>query len=569
MIGAQPFPLFADRLNNIWMGYDRYFIRYNVDSGMFTRFEYPVQSEVWQYDFLQCIHEDSTLLWLGSVNGLFSFDPRTNDIKHYVYQPANTASISNNTILSLYADSNQRYLWVGTKGGGLNRLDKRTGRFTRYITENGLPNNVVYGIVPDDAGQLWLSTNKGLSRFNPATGQFKNFDVSDGLQSNEFNRYAYCKTSEGLLVFGGVNGINYFDPSDIKPLNPPDVVLTDFRLFNRPLDFKKPGSPIKKHINFVNEIVLRYKQNVLTFQFAAMDYRKRGSARYRYKMEGFDRDWIYAGAAREATYTNLDPGMYRFTVQASFEGGAWSHRNKTLAIIVIPPWWRTWWFYSLVITLTFSITYALYRYRLAQLMKLERVRNRIARDLHDEVGSSISTIAIYSKIVKEHLGSSTFNNEPLLKKITDNAAEIMDAMSDIVWNINTKNDAFDQIIIRMREHAHELFEAKGYHLHFQFDEHLNNMKLEMERRRDFYLIYKEALNNIVKYAGGKNVWINLSTSNAQIQLYIKDDGKGFDKETIRKTSNGLTNMQHRAKVLHGKIEIISAPGEGTEIRLLI
>lgn len=221
----------------------------------------------------------------------------------------------------------------------------------------------------------------------------------------------------------------------------------------------------------------------------------------------------------------------------------------------------------MIASITFLITYALYRYRLAQLMRLERVRNRIARDLHDDVGSSISTIAIYSKIVKEHLGSPTFNNEPLLKKITDNVNEIMEAMSDIVWNINTKNDDFDQIIMRMQEHAHQLFEAKGYTLHFHFDESLNHMRLKMERRRDFYLIYKEALNNIAKYANGNNVWISLSTVNAQISLTIRDDGAGFDSETIRKGSNGLTNMQYRTTALGGKIEIRSALGKGTEIRL--
>ena len=552
------------------MGYNRYIIRYDPATGGFTTYRYPVDLRVFPYEFLQCIYEDGALMWFGSVGGLFCLSTKNNQIKHYVFRQSDTTSLSNNLVLSLCNDAAQpqRYLWIGTRGGGLNRLDKRTGTFTRYTTKNGLPNNVVYGILPDEKGNLWLSTNKGLSQFNTATKRVRNFDVSDGLQSNEFNRYAYCKTEEGLLVFGGMNGINYFDPNDMEALKPPEVLLTDFQLFNRSVDFKKTGAPIAKDISFTDTVVLRYEQNVITFQFAAMDYRKSGNVRYRYRMHGFDRDWIYSGTKREATYTNLDPGTYQFSVEATFDDVAWSREQTAVTIIIIPPWWRTWWFYSLVVTVTFSITYAFYRYRLAQLMKLERVRNRIARDLHDEVGSSISTIAIYSKIVREHLGSASFNNEPLLNKITDNANEIMEAMGDIVWNINTRNDAFDQIIIRMREHAHQLFEAKGYTLHFSFDENLNSMKLEMERRRDFYLIYKEALNNIAKYADGKNAWISLDIHNGQIQLIIRDDGKGFDRDTIRKTSNGLTNMQHRAEVLHGEIEIISAPGEGTEIRLI-
>lgn len=568
--GVAPFPLFADRMNNVWMGYNRYIIRYDPSAGTFKKVSYPVDLKVYPFEFLQCIYEDDSLMWLGSVNGLFRLNTKTDDIKQYRYQQSDTASLSNDLVLSLCNDIRQprTYLWVGTRGGGLNRLDKRTGKITRYTTRHGLPNNVVYGILPDEKNNLWLSTNEGLSRFNLTTKRFRNFDVSDGLQSNEFNRYAYCKTNEGLLVFGGMNGMNYFDPNEVEALEPPNVLLTDFLLFNQSVDFKMPRAPLTKNISFTDTIVLRYQQNVVTFQFAALDYRKAGNALYRYRMQGFDHGWIYSGTKREATYTNLDPGTYQFVVQGSFDDALWGPRQTALTLIIIPPWWGTWWFYGLVSILTFSITYALYRYRLAQILRLERVRNRIARDLHDEVGSSISTIAIYSKIMQEKLGSASFNNEPLLKKITDNAHEIMEAMSDIVWNVNAKNDAFDLIIIRMREHAHQLFEAKGYALHFRFDEALAGMKLEMEKRRDFYLIYKEALNNIAKYAAGKNVWISLGALHGQIQLSIRDDGKGFDRETVRKTSNGLSNMQQRAALLHGKIEISSAPGKGTEIRLV-
>lgn len=564
-----PFPLYADKKDNLWIGYNKYFIRYAISSGTFTLYEYPVKLKSYDFDFLQCIYEDKDLLWLGSVNGLFRFNTSTGHMENYVYHPSDTNSLSNNFILSLYNDRWQpdRYLWVGTKGGGLNRMNKATGRFERYAAKNGLPNNVVYGILTDRNGNLWLSTNKGLSEFNIATQHFRNFDVSDGLQSNEFNRFAYCSTGDSLLVFGGMNGINYFDPADIRPLEPPEVVMTDFRLFNKTVDFKIADAPINKEISFMDRITLRYEQNVITFQFAAMDFRKAGNARYRYMMESFDRDWIYSGTIREATYTNLDPGTYRFVVEASLADGVWSKKQTSIQVIVIPPWWRTWWFYTLAVSGTLSVTYALYRYRLNQLLRLERVRNRIARDLHDEVGSSISTIAIYSKIIHEQLGSSSFNNEPLLNKISENAQEIMEAMNDIVWNINTKNDVFELIISRMREHAYQLFEAKGYTLHFNFDEDLARMKLGMEKRRDFYLIYKEALNNIAKYANGKNVWITLAVSGTTINLTIKDDGKGFDLKTVRKSSNGLTNMSHRTAALHGRIKITSAPGEGTEIRL--
>jgi streptogramin lyase len=567
---SDPYPVYADKTGNIWMGYRQFVVQYNISSGNFNRYPYPVSQSVVDYDFLQAIYDDDGLIWFGSTNGLFCLDTQTGQMKTpFFFSQTDTNTISNNFILSFCQDIKEpsRFLWIGTKGGGLNRLDKYTGRFERFTTKKGLANNVVYGILYDYDGNLWMSTNKGLSVLHTVNKTFRNFDINDGLQGNEFNRYAYCRTTSGDLVFGGLNGINLFDPRSIQPLESPDVVLTGLRLFNRQVKAGLPESPLEKEIEFTNELELLYEQNVVTFRFAAMDYRKHNTIQYRYKMDGFDEDWIYSGTINEATYTNLDPGEYHFLVQAGFNGNNWTGHTKKLNIFIMAPWWKTWWFKVFVIIGTVSVAYALYRYRIHQLIRLDSLRNRIARDLHDEVGSSISTIAIYSKIVHEQMENETFNNEPLLQKITDHATEIMESMNDIVWNINTKNDAFEHIISRMRENAFQLLEAKGYTLHFDFDEQLYQMQLPMEKRRDFYLIYKEAINNIAKYAEGENVWIALSLTSTGIHLMIKDDGKGFDQKLIRKGANGLVNMEHRANMLNGKFSMTSEPGKGTEFHL--
>lgn len=567
------YPLYADKKNKLWFGLKEKFIGFDPTENLFSKFNYPLQLPDYEDDFLQSIYEDGNFLWLGTIHGLFRFNITGNKIENaYFFQPQDSTSLSNNFIYCFCNDREEptRYLWIGTKGGGLNRLDKTTGKFVRYNTKNGLANNVIYGILPGDDGNLWLSTNKGLSAFNPNTKQFRNFDVSDGLQSNEFNRYAYCKTSNGFLVFGGMNGLNYFDPNEIKPLSPPDIVFTGFRLFNKPVNIADANSPLKENISYAKEIELRYKQNVITFQFAAVDYRRTGSIRYRYKMDGFDEDWIYASTAHEATYTNLDPGDYDFMVQASFEDNTWGDQKKSIHIFIITPWYNTWWFYVLLALFTSAAAYGLYRFRLLQLKRLDKLRGRIARDLHDEVGSSISTIAIYSKIMQEQMDSVDFDNKPLVDKINDFAADIMSSMNDIVWNINTKNDAFDRIISRMREQASQLLEAKGYTVHFDIDEVINRMKLNMDKRREFYLIYKEAINNIAKYAAGENVWIILFVENSFINMIIRDDGKGFDKTAPRTGSsggNGLGNMQQRAETLKGEMSINSSLGNGTEIAL--
>jgi ligand-binding sensor domain-containing protein len=567
---GQIYPLYADKHSKLWFGLGENLVGFEPGPEAIIRVPYPIGLNNYNYDFLQTIYEDGEKLWLGSVGGIFEYNVATNTVERALFfNPDDSTSLSNNFVYCFCTDMKepQRYLWVGTKGGGLNRLDKVTGKFTRYNTGNGLPNNVIYGILPGDDGNLWLSTNKGLCAFNPQTKVVRNFDVDDGLQSNEFNRYAYCKTSDGLLVFGGMNGLNYFDPAEIKPIEPPLVTFTDFLLFNKPVKLNGPESPLKININYEDAISLNYDQNVITLEFAALDFRRSGNIVYRHKMEGFDKDWIYSGVNHDATYTNLDPGHYHFAVQAAFEDGSWGNDEKTIAVTIRTPWFQAWWFYLLVAIATLAVLYGLYRFRLFQLKRLEKLRNRIARDLHDEVGSSISTIAIYSKIMQEQMHSVDFDNAPLVNKINDFAGEIMESMNDIIWNINTLNDSFERIISRMREHAVQLLEAKGYAVVFTIDEMLYRMKLNMELRRDFYLIYKESLNNIAKYASGANVWITLRLENNGIVLIIKDDGKGFDAGQAGSGGNGLNNIRHRAKSLKGSATIDSVPGEGTQIQL--
>lgn len=568
-INEIPFPIYADDKNNIWMGYKGLLVKFEPVAGKFSNIKFPLSTSFFDYDFLQQIYQDGNLLWLGTTNGLFSYDMEKGKMfGNYAHDYKNERSLSNNYILSLSNDLKRpgNYLWIGTKGGGLNRLDKKTGQFLRFDTKSGLPNNVVYGILTDQQGKLWLSTNKGISSFDPTQHSFQNFNVDDGLQSNEFNRYAFTKTAEGLLFFGGMNGITYFNPTDIKPLSPPKVVLTEFRLFNKPVIPSDTSSILKTSLNSTKEIRLNYEDNVLTFQFAAMDYRKPGNIRYRYIMNGFDKDYIYAGIVREATYSNLDPGEYDFKVQANYGTADWGDQYAALKLIIIPPWYRTWWFYILGFLSIIALFYGLHLFRVAQLNRINTVRNRIARDLHDEVGSSLSTIAIYSKIVQQQSAPASLNKESLLLKISDNATEMMESMSDIVWNIYYKNDTFESILSRMREHAYQLFEAKEYTLHFKLDEELLKRKVSMEKRRDFYLIYKEAINNVAKYANGHNIWINVTLENNTISMVIADDGKGFDP-VLKSPGNGLSNMAHRAKSLNGQLNIVSAPNKGTRVEL--
>ena len=564
------FPLYRAIDNKIWFGSPDSLYRYDLNTDKLNSYAFPQKNVYNFYSFVQVIHQQNdSILWVGTTFGVFRFNSKNISWKLYQNNNDDEGSLSSNIIFSLCADPRQpeKYLWVGTNGAGLNRMDITTGKFAHFTTKDGLPNDVVYGILSDEDANLWISTNKGLSRFTPSTNNFLNYEAKDGLQSNEFNRYAYCKTKDGTLFFGGINGFNYFNPRDLGRNNiAPNIVITGFKIGNKPVTIHDEKKLLTKPIELTDKIELNYEDNMISFDFAAMDFTQPEKNLYQYKLEGFDKEWIQSGTVHSATYTNLDPDTYTFRVKGSNSDGVWNETGTSIQLIILPPWYMTWWFRILVAVTIVASAYAFYRYRLQQALKLQSIRNKIASDLHDEIGSNLSSISIFSDVAKEQTEGQPV--APLLDKISNYTLQSMEAMSDIVWMINARNDRFENIIIRMRELAVELLEAKKYSLHLDIDEHLNTLKLGMNERKNFWHIYKEALNNIVKYAEAKNVWIKLSSSHKSILLSIKDDGKGFNT-TILKSGNGLHNMRQRSDAIKATLSISSSIGSGTTIDLMI
>ena len=338
-------------------------------------------------------------LWIGTFGGVSHYDPQTDIFTNYSNDPQNPSSLNENKVVNLYVDSEKNLLWIGTWGGGLslldlndplhtdptraafinyrnkpdepsslsedsvwaihesadgylwlgtqlglNRFDLNKKTFKHYTEKDGLPNNVVLGILEDDQGNLWVTTNNGLSQFDPLKETFTTYDSSDGLQSNEFNSNAYFRTHNGTMYVGGINGFNLFRPENVRP-NPfaPQVALTGFEIFNQPTKVDLSGR---------EPIQLSYKQDFISFEFAAFDFQAPQKNQYAYKLEGFDKDWIQAGNRRFATYTNLSGGQYVFRVKASNSDGVWNEKGAAIPIFITPPVWQTWWFIgSLVVTL--------------------------------------------------------------------------------------------------------------------------------------------------------------------------------------------------------------------------
>ena len=291
-------------------------------------------------NFTRLTYEDPLgRIWVAGT-GLHRFDRERKIFTASFHNPADPTSLSNDNVLAVYMAEDER-LWVATYGGGLDLFDPASGVFEHLRQADGLPSDTVYSLLPDDAGHLWLSTNNGLSRFDPGARTFENYGKGHGLPSREFNGRSYFKTPGGELLFGTTDGVVSFDPRQIRPSpEPPPVVLTEIRVFDQPLD---PGTPLAE----LERLELSYKDRFFAFELAALDYTEPSANRYAYRLEGFDRDWVESGTRRYVSYTNLDGGRYTFRFRGSTYDGVWTSGERSIEIVVVPPWWKTWWAYTL------------------------------------------------------------------------------------------------------------------------------------------------------------------------------------------------------------------------------
>ncbi len=339
-------------------------------------------------------------LWVGSYNaGLFRYRPDSGERRQYVYNPRDPASLSGNRIAVVCEDSRGR-LWIGADGSGLNLMNRETETFVRYGVRDGLPDESVYGILEDDAGFLWLSGNRGLCKLDPESGRIVSFDVTDGLQGREFSSGAYCKLAGGLLAFGGVNGLNVFDPRKAA-LNShaPPVVLTSFKKMDREVLFERD-------IAAIDRIELSHRDDVVAFEFAALDFANPGRNRYAFRLKGFDKAWRLSGDRRSVAYTNLDPGRYELQVKGSNDDGVWNEDGVRVEIEVTPPFYRQWWIYPLAALLAFVLLY-LRDWRSKRVRRrLERTAAERAQSLQDSNARLEQTAASLRKTQRRLLESA-------------------------------------------------------------------------------------------------------------------------------------------------------------------
>ena len=500
------------------------------------------------------IFQDSEgILWIGTFGGgLNKFDPKTERFISYKNILGDESSISDNRVMTIYEDS-MLNLWVGTYGGSIQKFNRQTEKFTRYNKKNKIGSSVVYGILEDNQKNLWMSTDNGLIKFNSQTENFTQYDQHDGLQNLEFSGGAYYKSKDGEMFFGGINGLNYFYPdSVIDNKYVPPIVISSVRIFNEPVKGER------------DTLVLAYSQNFFSFEFSSLDYTNPSDNQYAFMLEGFEDDWRYVDSRRRiANYTNLLPGEYVFRVRGSNNDGIWNNDGAKIYLKILPPVWRTWWFLTLSILLIAFIIYYLSTIRYRSLLAIEKLKGKLAADLHDNVGSGLTEISILSELAAQQNQNVSTNPSQHLINISDKARQLIDNMSDIVWMVNPQRDSFYHLILRLKDTYSDLLNLAGISFKTSNLEELSSLKIPMEHKQNLFLIFKEGINNSIKHSKCKKITLEANLNKDELEVILKDDGIGLNAEN-KFLGNGLTNMKNRAAAIDGKLTINSS-GEGTTI----
>jgi ligand-binding sensor domain-containing protein/two-component sensor histidine kinase len=498
-------------------------------------------------------------LWLGFGSG---------ELVRYAndrFEPFTSVDqLAAGTIEGLLVDSKQR-LWIGFSHGGLVRIDDPAAERPipiTYTVADRLSSNRVRSIVEDNWGRLYIGTDHGLDRLDPATGRVRHFTTADGLANNQVK--SSFRDSQGALWFGTHTGLSRLIPEPDPPQSPPAVLINRLQISGSPYPVSDLGEAA------VSDLELARSQSNIQIEFAGIAFGAGERLRYQHKLEGADQDWSPLTEQREVNFANLAPGRYRFLVRAVNAAGVMSETPASFSFTILSPVWQRWWFLALAATTVGLAGYTVYRYRLAQLLKLERMRTRIATDLHDDIGSSLSQIAVLSEVSRQRLGKQENDVGESLAQIANTSRDLVDSMSDIVWAINPRRDRLSDLVQRMREFAGDVFTAREIEFNFRAPAAGLELRLDADLRRQLYLIFKEAVNNAARHSRCTQAEIEFEVAQDRLLLCVRDNGRGFGPDSdvaISRNGNGLASMRERAQALGGEIKIISQPEQGTAVKL--
>ncbi|MBE0538542.1 MAG: response regulator, partial [Ignavibacterium sp.] len=552
-------------------------------------------------------------IWIGTYsNGLFVYNIKSGKSKWYYNIPGKAESLSDNIVSSI-TFSRDGSIWIGTSNG-LNKFDIASEKFERITESDGLPNNTIYGLLEDKNGNLWISTSKGLSMYNPKSKSFRNYSRADGLQSEEFNQWACCK-GKTHLYFGGINGFNVFNPDELTDSEyKPPLIFTDLLLFNKrvPVGFDKKlnRAVMNKSIDDLEKLDLLYEDNVLSFEFVAIDFESPNQIVYAYKMMGFENQWIYTNSdKRFATYTNLDPGEYTFIVKNTNSDGMWNEPGRSIAIIIHPPWWKTGWAYSayglVALVLLYSVRrYDLKRQRLKHQLELEhehaekleevdRIKSRFFANISHEFRTPLTLILGPAEQILSFNPSEVIKkNIIMIKKNAHNMLNLINQLLDL-----SKIDS-GRLLLKASKHNIVPF-LKGMVMSFESLANIKSIKLRLDIKTEEVMVYfdrekietilKNLLSNAFKFTpDGNEITVSiLEINNSSIEIKIRDTGIGIAEKHLTKifdrfyqvndahtrehegTGIGLSLVKELVELHYGTVSVDSKIGEWTEFKITL
>lgn len=465
-------------------------------------------------------------------------------------------------IQSLYVDRGGR-LWLALRDGGIARVDGPAAavlQFIPYTTRKGLASNDVRCIVEDDQGRLYLGSRKGVDRLDPARGdRIDHFTSADGLVSNVID--VALRDRNGDFWFGTRRGLSRLKPENRPPPAAPAAWITAVRVDGVPQEVSELGALA------VSGLELDSGRRRLDIEFLALSFAPGQVLRYQYKLEGVDPDWSAPTAVRSIQHPlHRSERRLRFLIRAVTRDGFVSPIPAELSLIVHPPLWRRGWVIALALAVLGATAAGLYRYRVAHLIEIERMRTGIATDLHDDLGSSLSRISILSEVARRRVESDG-ESARLLQEIGESAREMIGALNESIWAIDPRRDNLRSLTTHLRRFAGDLLEGQGIAWQLRAPQDGEMVKLSPVERRQLFLIAKEALHNAARHSGAGSVAIELALAGRGLTLEIRDDGRGFQPGAPGDGRNGLRSMQARAARLGAQLQIDSAPGRGTRLFL--
>ena len=576
LASSQIFSLLKSREGSMYCGTSMGLTLINPDES-FTNFQYPGERH---HNRVRTLVEtkDGNLL-LGTHGGLKVFDGKT--ITDYFQ----IDSLKHWPISTVYQDENG-VVWCALRDDGILKYDPATANTSRITEEHGLSSNIVYSLTMDQLGSLWAGTPHGLDKIRfDADGQVlmvRNFGSNEGFFGIETNTNAVLAEPEGAIWFGTVKGVYKCSPwmEDLNALEPITNV-TGIRLFSQHVEWNQVTDSTQGWYDLPVDLRLEPNQNHLTFDFFGNSLKNPDKVTYQYTLENFDRDWQPVTTNNTAVYTNLPPGKYSFKVRASNGDGVWNEKAASFSFEIVPPFWRTWWFFTLVVV-ALSVAGRLYynlrvQQKLKSLIQVEqlkneeviKVRRRVAEDFHDQVGNQLASITVLVQLIQARLSSGNLQVEELLSKLGQFTKTLFTGTRDFIWSIDPKSDNVSEMLIYIRDFGEELFEYSEVNFHVETNNSFDaKLKLPVGWSRHVVFIFKEALTNSLKHAHCKNVYLSFNVSDHNFVFELKDDGVGLNGHKEGDYPGmGLQNMKERAKKIGGEIIIDSSNGKGTVVTL--